>query len=593
MVGKEILVNVGRTETRAAILEEGHLVELYVERESSQRVAGNIYKGRVANVLPGMQAAFVDIGLDRNAFLYVDDLGGYLHSHEEGEGEAEDEPVAVMPARPHNKKKINELLKEGQEIVVQVTKDPIGTKGARVVTHLSLPGRYLVLMPTLDYIGISRRIENQAERDRLKAIAKKVRPRGMGLIVRTVAEGQDENELATDARLLLHMWERIRQRARRLSAPALLYKDYDLIYRLLRDILSEEVDKFVVDNKAEYHRALELAKSISPNLKGRIQLYTDEIPLFENRNLETEIQRVLRRKVWLPSGGYLIIDEMEALTSIDVNTGKFVGSTNLADTVLRTNLEATREIARQLRLRNLGGIIIVDFIDMDKEEDRKQVLARLEQETRRDRTKTHILGFTQLGLVEITRKKTRESLTSLIQRPCPYCDGTGRVMAEETVAARAERELRKLVRMSDVEAVLLAVHPSVAALLIGSGGSNLRRLEEELGKSIFVKGNDRLHIEEIKVLAAGSRQEVEAKAMPVHEGQVLEVEVEEPHMSNTNDGIARLEGYVLNIEGAGHQVGERLKVQVTKVFRTYARGKVVGEAAGSPSNASAPSAVSS
>lgn len=579
-MSKEILVNVNRMETRAAVLEEGRLVELRVERESNQRVAGNIYKGRVMNVLPGMQAAFIDIGLEKNAFLYVDDLGGYLR-HAEEENEAV-EPPKNLP-RPHA---IAEILKEGQEIIVQVTKDPIGTKGARVITHLSIPGRFLVLMPTVEYTGISRRIEDEQERERLKALARKLRPRHAGLIVRTAAEGENEEELARDLRFLLRTWEKIKSRARKLKAPALLYKDYDLVYRVVRDIFTSEVDRLVIDSKVEYQKTLQLLKGLSPELRSRVELYEGEVPLFEARGLENEIDRALRRKVWLPSGGYLVIDETEALTSIDVNTGKFTGTTSLADTVLKTNLEATAEIARQLRLRNLGGIIVVDFIDMDSPEDEKKVLARLVEQIGKDKTKTHVLGFTQLGLVELTRKKTRQSLSSLLERSCPYCDGTGRIFSEETVGARAEREIRKLARMSDVEAILVALHPSVAALVIGTGGSNLKRLEEETGKTIYVKGNDRLHMEDIRVLAAGTRAEVEARAMPVHAGQIVDVEVEEPHVTNPQDGIARLEGYVLNIEGAGKHVGKRLKVEVTKVFRTYARGKVVqeegGEAAPAP-----------
>ncbi|MBE3578138.1 MAG: Rne/Rng family ribonuclease [Limnochordales bacterium] len=574
-MSKEILINVNRMETRAAVLEDGRLVELHVERESNQRVAGNIYKGRVVNVLPGMQAAFVDIGLEKNAFLYVADLGGYLH-------QAEEENEAVVPFRPQA---INEILKEGQEIVVQVTKDPIGTKGARVVTHLSIPGRYLVLMPTVEYVGISRRIDDPEERERLKGLARKIRPRNAGLIVRTAAEGEDEEELKRDLRFLLRTWEKIKSRARKLPAPALLYKDYDLVYRVVRDIFTDEVDRLVIDSRAEYQKTLQLLKGISPELRERVELYDGEVPLFEARGLENEIERALKRKVWLPSGGYLVIDETEALTSIDVNTGKFIGSTNLADTVLKTNLEATAEIARQLRLRNLGGIIVVDFIDMDSEEDKKKVLAQLIEEIGKDKTKTHVLGFTHLGLVEITRKKTRQSLTSFLERSCPYCDGTGRVLSEETVGAKAEREIRKLARMADVEAILVALHPSVAAMVIGTGGSNLKRLEEETHKTIYIKGNDRLHMEEIRVVAAGSKAEVEAKAMPVREGQVVDVEVEEPHITNPQDGIARLEGYVLNIEGGGRHVGERLKVEITKVFRTYARGRMVTDSAATPAGA--------
>ncbi|NLN20193.1 MAG: Rne/Rng family ribonuclease [Firmicutes bacterium] len=562
---KEIIVNVSLGETRAAVLEDGLLVELYVERENSERIVGNIYKGRVENVLPGMQAAFVDIGLERNAFLYVDDALAYRNAERDM-----DEPLEKPSFR-----NITDLLKSGQHIMVQVTKEPMGTKGARVVTHVSIPGRYLVYMPTVDYIGISRRIVDEQERARLKALAKKIRPKGTGLIVRTVAEGKDEKDLAEDCRFLESVWATIQQKAKKGSPPALLYKDHDLIYRLVRDIFDADVDKFVIDNKTEYLRTLELLSSISPHLRSRVFLYHGSMPLFESYGAEAQIESVLQRKVWLKSGGYLVIDRTEALTSIDVNTGRYVGTTNLADTVLHTNLEAATEIARQLRLRDIGGIIILDFIDMESKEDERRVLERLEAEIKRDKTKTHVLGFTSLGLVEMTRKKVRQDLGDFLHRECPCCQGTGRVLSEATVALRAQREILRMSRTHSAEAFLIEVHPSVAGLLIGTGGANLRQLEESTGKTLYVRGRQDLHVEEILFAAMGSKEDVGALAMPVKEGQVLELTVDEPHMSNPRDGIGRLEGYVIDIDGAGNRVGQRLMVEVTKVYRTYAKGRVV------------------
>ncbi|HEY8497970.1 MAG TPA: Rne/Rng family ribonuclease [Limnochordales bacterium] len=565
---REILINVNHGETRAAVLEDKRLVEIHIEREAHQSVAGNIYKGRVENVLPGMQAAFVNIGLERNAFLYLADAPLYVDAREpDGETETvEARPRRARPARLH----------EGQEIVVQVVKDPIGTKGARVVTHPTLPGRYLVLAPSTEYVGISRRIADEAERNRLKAIARRLRPKGMGLIVRTVAEGREEAELEADLRFLLKVWDRVLQKSRRVSAPALLYRDHDLLYRLVRDVFSEDLAAVVVDSRAEYQKVLELAESlVGPSLKDRVKLYQGERPLFEEYGVEAELARALDRRVWLDCGGYLVIDRTEAFTSIDVNTGRYIGTTSLADTVLRTNLEAAVEIARQIRLRDLGGIILVDFIDMDRKEDRDQVLGRLTAELARDRTRTHVLGFTRLGLVELTRKKVREDLYAVLQKPCPYCQGTGRVLSEATMAHRVEREILRLARSAQGEAILVATHPAVAAQVIGVGGANLRRLESETGKVIYVRGSDDVHMEQMRVVTVGSRREVEEMALPVREGQVVDLEVEEPHVSNPRDGIARLQGYVVDIEGGARHVGQKLRVEITKVFRTYAKGRVV------------------
>lgn len=573
---KEILVNVEPGETRVAILEDGVLVEVYYERPTGQRTVGSVFKGKVENVLPGMQAAFVNIGLERNAFLYVNDALPAKNADEEGDGQ-----VRLEHKERGGRLTIEDLLKPGQEVMVQVVKEAIGTKGARVTTHCTLPGRFLVLMPTVDYVGVSRRIESDKERDRLRKIAEKARPQNMGLIVRTVAEAKTDAELSSDADFLYRVWRKVQEKNRTGPAPQLLHKDMGLIYRVIRDSFTEEVDRFVIDSKQEYDKVLELLDDIAPSLKKRVELfYSSERTIFDLYSLEPEIDKALRRRVWLKSGGYLVIDRTEALTAIDVNTGKYVGSIDLQDTVFRTNLEAAREIARQLRLRDIGGIIIADFIDMESDSHRQKVLKILEEHLKRDRTRTYVLGITQLGLVEITRKKAKQSLDDALQKPCPYCEGKGRVLSEESVAAKLRREVKAMLRRSADEAILVEVHPAVAALLIGAGGTNLRALENETAKAIYIRGSDQCHLENLVVRAMGTRDEVEAKALPVRLGQILEVKVEEPHVSNLWDGIARIEGYVLDVEGGAKLVGEKVRVEVTKVHRTYAKAKVLEGAAG-------------
>lgn len=563
-MGKEIVVDADVDSTRVAVIEDGSLAEIYVEKNGGRRVAGSIYKGKVVNVLPGMQAAFVNIGLEKNAFLYVDDVITDVDAFEGDE-------VYETIKNPS----IKDVLKVGQEILVQVVKEPMGTKGARVTTHITLPGRYLVLMPMVDYIGVSRRIESDQERNRLKKLADEVRPNKMGLIVRTVAEGVSRDELAQDMEFLKKIWKKV-QSAQKGPAPRLVHKDLSLLYRIVRDILSHDVDKMYINNRSEYEKVLELLDLISPNMKSRVMFYKNrEKAIFEQFNIESEIEKALNRKVWLKSGGYLVIDYTEALTSIDVNTGKFVGATNLEDTVLRTNLEAAREIARQLRLRDIGGIIVIDFIDMNSIEHQKQVISTLQEELKKDRTKANVLGLTQLGLVEMTRKKVRQGLKEVLQKVCPYCEGKGRIISEEAMEKKVKRELFKIFSDKKVEAVLLEVHPSVAAAIIGPGGSHLNQLEDRFKRNIYVRGNSDIHPEHLVIKALGEKDKVEALAFPVREGQVIESLVEAPHSSNPDHGITRVDGYVIDVKDAGSLVGERVKVQITKVYRTYARGRLV------------------
>ncbi|HOA36289.1 MAG TPA: Rne/Rng family ribonuclease [Bacillota bacterium] len=553
---KKIIVNCNNRATRVAILENGKLVELYIERPLEHRIVGNLYKGIVANVLPGMQAAFVDIGLEKNAFLYVDDVYTDIHNDE---------------TPPPSRSAIEKLLKVGEEIIVQVVKEPFGNKGARVTGQITLPGRYLVLVPGADYIGVSRRIESQTEKERLRREAEKIRPDDIGLIVRTVAEGADEQSLAQDLQFLMQLWHRVLARFQQKTAPAILYQDLALTCRIARDLFVEDFSSFLIDDEHEYEKVLEILDCFSTQLKKKVRFYDRAEPIFERFGVEKELEKALQSQVWLKSGGYLVFDETEALTVIDVNTGRYTGRRNLADTILKTNLEAAEEIARQIRLRDIGGIIIVDFIDMTIEEHRKKVLSRLNESIKHDRTKTYVLGLTSLGLVEMTRKKVRQDLSEVLQQHCPYCNGRGRVFTPLAASTRIERELKKTLQKSPREAILVEMHHEVASIIIGTGGGNLKKMEEELGKHIFIRGAEDMHIEQYRVIAAGSLKEIEKLAFPVSVGDVLELFIEEPHTSAPENGIARIHGYVINVAGAGELVSQVVRAEITEVCRTFAR----------------------
>ena len=562
---KKILVNCDNRATRVAILENGKLVELYIERPLEQRIVGNLYKGAVANVLPGMQAAFVDIGLEKNAFLYVDDV--YT-----------DDDDRPHPARTN----IDKLLKVGEEIIVQVVKEPFGSKGARATGQVTIPGRYLVLVPGADYVGISRRIESQVEKERLRRIAGKLRPPEMGLIVRTVAEGAKEKALAQDLQFLTQLWRLVLARFQQKTAPALLYQDLALTCRIARDLFVEDFNSFLVDNEQEYEKVCEILDCFSPQpqprLKRKVSLYRDDEPIFERYGVEKELEKALQRQVWLKSGGYLVFDEAEALTVVDVNTGRYIGKRNLAQTILKTNLEAAEEIARQIRLRDIGGIIIIDFIDMSVEEHRRKVLGKLNELIKHDRTKTYVLGLTSLGLVEMTRKKVRQDLAEVLQQHCPYCNGSGRVFTALAASTRIERELKKTLQKTPREAVLVEMHHEVASIIIGTGGGNLKKVEGELGKHIFIRGSEDMHIEHYRIIAAGSLKDIEKLALPVSPGEIMELFIEERHSSSPENGIARLHGYVINVTGAGEKAGQVVRAEITEVCRTFARATPIAAA---------------
>lgn len=485
----EIIVDVSPGEIRVALLEDKELSELYIERIKSKGLVGNIYRGKVESVLPGMQAAFVDIGFEKNAFLYIGDAIRQKEYREEDE-------EAVQEVKEYN---INEILKPGQEITVQVIKEPIGTKGPRITTHITLPGRQLVLLPNADYTGVSRRIENENERNKLKKIAEDLKPQGMGLIVRTASEGMDEGDFTEDLEFLVKLWEGIKQREGKGQVPRCLHKDMGLLYRVVRDLFTREVNRFVINDWNEYHKVLELADLFIPSFKSRIEYFNKSNDIFDYYQIEEKISKSLSRKIWLKCGGYLVIDRTEALTVIDINTGKYVGGSSLEETVLKTNLEAAAEIAKQLRLRDIGGIIIIDFIDMHEHEHQQMVMEALRQALKRDRTKTTVVGMTGLGLIEMTRKKVRQELSTVLTSECPCCDGTGRILSAETIAKKAEKLLEDYLGRTMSGAVQIEVCPEVAEILNDSSTSSLGKLEKTYDRKIIVKMNDSLEHDDIKI----------------------------------------------------------------------------------------------
>lgn len=513
---KEILVSVEPFEVRVAVLEDGVLCGIQVER--GEPLAGNIYKGRVASVLPGMEAAFVDIGLERNAFLPLADIRSERIDPLRGQdGEELEDPIG--------RGRITERLRVGQEILLQVTKEPRGSKGARATTYVALPGHYVVLMPTVSGVGVSRRIEREHERKRLRGLAERLRPpregrRGdrMGLIVRTAAEGVSERDLADDVRFLLQVWEGVTDRARAARAPALLYQDLGLVGRVVRDLFTGEVDRFVVDSAEELERIRDVLRAFPAAMLERLQLHTEPRPLFEASGVDREIERALHRKVWLRSGGYLVFDRTEAATVIDVNTGKYVGKTDQPSTILRTNLEAAEEVARQIRLRDIGGIILVDFIDMESEKHRRRVVAALQEAIKADRTKTHVIDLTGLGLVELTRKRVYQNLDEIMRIPCPYCEGRGRVLSAQSVAVRVRREIGRLARTSGARCLVAQVHPEVAAGL-ADDGAWIDTVARDSGKTILVRARPGVHIERVAIFGSESVEAAEREAAAAQNGK--------------------------------------------------------------------------
>ncbi|WP_016679519.1 ribonuclease G [Yersinia pestis] len=471
----ELLVNITPSETRVAYIDGGILQEIHIEREAKRGIVGNIYKGRVSRVLPGMQAAFVDIGLDKAAFLHASDIMPHT------------ECVAGDEQKNFNVRDIAELVRQGQDLMVQVVKDPLGTKGARLTTDITLPSRYLVLMPGAAHVGVSQRIESEAERERLKKTVAAYCDEQGGFIIRTAAEGIGEEELSADAAFLKRLWTKVQERKKRNITKYKLYGEMALAQRVLRDFAGAALDKIRVDSKLTYDLLVEFTREYIPEMTDKLELYTGKQPIFDLYDVENEIQRSLERKVELKSGGYLIIDQTEAMTTVDINTGAFVGHRNLEETIFNTNIEATQAIARQLRMRNLGGIIIIDFIDMSNEDHRRRVLHSLGQALSKDRVKTSINGFSQLGLVEMTRKRTRESIEHVLCHECPTCRGRGTVKSVETVCYEILREIVRVHHAYDSDRFLVYASPAVGEALKGEESHALAEVEIFVGKQVKVQ----------------------------------------------------------------------------------------------------------
>ncbi len=515
-MNKEMIITSTGHETRVAILEDDEVTEVFIERERARGTVGNIYKGRVSRVLPGMQSAFVDIGLERDAFLYVSDVLESLEDEETDEEDAGPEAARGEGSGAGRgdrrgrdrgpQPSITSLLKEGQEILVQVVKEPLGTKGARITSHITLPGRFLVFMPTVDHIGVSRKIESREERARLRGIVREfLQERGAtgGVIVRTAAAGRPREDLVRDLTEFLQVWQEIRQKMESVRAPALVYREQSLVAKLLRDLLTEDYTAIRIDNEQEYRRVLALVQRIMPDLAPRVKHYTKNYPIFEEYGVQAEIDRALRPKVWLKSGGYIVINQTEALVAIDVNTGRYVGKKtgSLEETILKTNLEAVTEIVRQIRLRDLGGIIVLDFIDMEEKKNRQKVYQALEQELKKDRSPSKAVHVADFGLAIITRKRVKQSLERQLTEPCPYCSGSGTIKSSATICYEILAELRKVAADLDGHGIVLRVNPDIARALKEEERGILRDLEASLGRAITIKPDAHLHHEQFDVMA--------------------------------------------------------------------------------------------
>ncbi|MBV8953904.1 MAG: Rne/Rng family ribonuclease [Solirubrobacterales bacterium] len=589
---KQVLVSVDRGETRVALLEAtgtvaerkpasggrrrrrsgnpaaGYQVaELYLERRGARSIVGNIYKGRVDNVLGGLEAAFVDIGLEKNGFLHVDEivLPG-VEAPRRGRGGSRDA------------RQITDLLKPGQEIVVQVVKDPLKTKGARLSMDLTIAGRYMVLAPFGEGVGVSRRLDDK-ERERLRKEAAKLDLKGFGAIVRTAAQGATRADLERELLYLFKLNEVLQRRVAETPAPVLVFQEADLSVRVVRDIFSEAFERAVVDDPKQHHRLVSFFTRTAPELVDRVELWEEDTPLFETYGVEQVLDSTLSRRVDLPSGGYLMIDYAEALTVIDVNSGSFIGGrgkgARLEDTITKTNLEAADEVVRQLRLRDIGGIIVIDFIDMARARNRDAVLKTLRAALGEDRTKTFVVEISPLGLVEMTRQNVTDGVREIMTRPCPTCGGEGVIKSEETIAIEFERRLREVAARSSAEALLIQMNPRVSAEFTADGGRVLHLIEEQTGKTFVFEGSEGLPLDHFDVLLEGNRDEVLVRALPFREGEEVHVEIVEPHMYNPGDAVAKIDGYIISVTGGTPYVGEKHLVRIEEAGRTAARASLV------------------
>ncbi len=590
---KQVLVSVDRAETRVALLEAGgtpaasrssssrprkrasgspeagyRVAELYIERRGGRSIVGNIYKGKVDNVLPGLEAAFVDIGLEKNGFLHVDEIvlpGVETPKRGRGSGSG---------------RKISDLLSPGQEIVVQVVKDPLKTKGARLSMELTIAGRYMVYAPTGEGIGVSRRLEDR-ERDRLRRQTANLELGSGGVIVRTAAHGAKREDFERELKYLHKLHEVLVKRVEDTVAPDLVFQEADLSVRVVRDIFSAHFERAIVDDEQQYHRLVSFFTRTAPELVERVELWSQEEPLFENYGVDKAIDGVLSRRVDLPSGGYLIIDYAEALTVIDVNSGSFIGrgkGAGLEDTITKTNLEAAEEVVNQLRLRDIGGIIVIDFIDMARARNRDAVMKVLRKTLDEDRTKTFTAEISKLGLVEMTRQNVTEGVREIMSRPCPTCEGEGVIRSEETIAIEFERRLRDVaVEHPEAEAFLVQVNPRVSTQFTGHNSRVLHALESQTSKSFLFEGSEGLALDHFAITFVGTRAEVEERALPFRQGDEVLVEIVEPHMYDVDDAVAKIDGYIISIAGAAPCVGEKRMVRIDEVGRTAATALLLDE----------------
>jgi ribonuclease G len=499
---QEIFINSTPQESRIAIVEDGLLAEFLIERKEERGIAGNIYKGKVSRVLPGMQAAFVDIGIEKAGFLHASDFSTVPDDVQLINSSGDDVEFDEAPKPPSSSRRLplEKRVARGEEILVQVAKDPLGTKGARITSHVSLPGRYMVFIPNTKHIGISRRIESDEERKRLKEIAQSLGTADGGFILRTACEGRSKREIQRDLRFLTKLWKRIQAKAETVAAPILIHQDLDLITRTIRDFFTTDTEQVVIDSNKDHRRITDFVRHFMPRLRSKVVLYGEQEPLFERYGIEEKIQKALDRRVGLRSGGYLVIERTEALTAIDVNTGRFVGKRNQEETIFRTNLEAAQEVVRQLRLRNLGGIIIIDFIDMEKESNRKKVYESLKEAIKRDKARTNILKISELGLVEMTRQRSRESLENQLLSPCPYCEGRGRIKSPVTIAYDLLRAIKKQqASLTDGGNIIVRLHPDIANFLYDEKNNSLDNLEREINHKIIIKVSQDLRHEQYEI----------------------------------------------------------------------------------------------
>ncbi len=557
---KRMLISADPQEVRVAIVEGGKLSEAYIERRGRRSIVGNIYKGRVDAVLPGMEAAFVDIGLPKNGFLYVAEI-----------------VLPELDDRERRSKRIQELIQSGQDVLVQVTKDPMGSKGARLTMDVSLAGRFMVLAPGGDGVGVSKKLEG-AERDRLRDLLRTMKTHeDAGLIARTAAQGASLDELERDVRLLEKLWDVSRGHAQRAEAPALVYSEPDLSLQMVRDDFRSDVAELVIDDERQYHRVLAYVRRTSPELAERVKLYKGKRPLFQRYEIEQGIRSTLSRRVPLPSGGSLVFDYGEAFTVVDVNTGRFTGTTKkLEDTILKNNLEAAVEVVRQLRLRDIGGIIVVDFIDMASQKNRDAVLEVLQRELKKDRSKVYVVEISPLGLVEMTRKNVADGVREIMTCECPTCEGTGRVLSDESLAIDMLRNLRRVARESKSEAFRVELEDGVARALIGVGGTGLDELEHETGRAFDVTGRLDVPREHFEILAEGTLDEIGAQAPPCAPGDELNLPILEPHRFVETDAVSRLSaGYEVQIIGGLPYVGTTQRVRVERATRFAAQAALL------------------